>query len=85
MTQNLQSQCFEQFLCMSYFFSIVHIWIVTVILKYHSATSNLEHILHLNYCSKYMKRTAVAQWLRCWDTDRKVAGSIVAGDIGIFH
>ena len=29
--------------------------------------------------------TAVAQWLRCCATDRKVAGSIPAGVIGIFH
>jgi len=29
--------------------------------------------------------TAVAQWLRCGITNRKVAGSIPAGVIGIFH
>ena len=29
--------------------------------------------------------TAVAQWLRCCATNRKVAGSITAGVIGIFH
>ena len=28
--------------------------------------------------------TAVAQWLRCCATDRKVIGSIPAGVIGIF-
>jgi hypothetical protein len=28
--------------------------------------------------------TAVAQWLRCCDTNRKVAGSIPAGVIGFF-
>ena len=27
----------------------------------------------------------VAQWLRCCATNRKVAGSIPAGVIGIFH
>jgi len=27
--------------------------------------------------------TAVAQWLRCWATNRKVSGSIPAGVIGI--
>jgi len=31
------------------------------------------------------KGTAVAQWLRCCATNRKVAGSIPAGVIGIFH
>jgi len=29
--------------------------------------------------------TAVAQWLRCCATNRKVAGSNPAGVIGIFH
>ena len=29
--------------------------------------------------------TAVAQWLRCCATNRKVAGSIPAGVIEIFH
>jgi len=29
--------------------------------------------------------TAVAQWLRCYATNRKVAGSIPVGVIGIFH
>ena len=29
--------------------------------------------------------TAVAQWLRCCATNRKVAGSIPAGVTGIFH
>jgi len=29
--------------------------------------------------------TAVAQWLRCCATNRKVAGSIPDGVIGIFH
>ena len=31
------------------------------------------------------KGTAVAQWLRCCATSRKVAGWIPAGVIGIFH
>ena len=31
------------------------------------------------------KGTAVTQWLRCCVTNRKVAGSIPAGVIGIFH
>jgi len=29
--------------------------------------------------------TAVAQWLRCCATNQKVAGSVPAGVIGIFH
>ena len=34
---------------------------------------------------QYGKGTAVAQWLRCYATNRKVAGSIPDGVIGIFH
>ena len=34
------------------------------------------------YC---IRGTAVAQWLRCCATNRKVAGSIPDGFIGIFH
>jgi len=38
------------------------------------------------YSVPYIPRgTAVAQWLRCCATNRKVAGSIVDGVIGIFH
>jgi len=33
----------------------------------------------------YNQGTAVAQWLRCSATNRKVAGSIPDGVIGIFH
>jgi len=32
-----------------------------------------------------LRGTAVAQWLRCCGTSWKVAGSIPAGVIGIFH
>ena len=32
----------------------------------------------------FTKGTAVAQWLRCYATIRKVAGSIPAGVIGFF-
>ena len=31
-----------------------------------------------------IRGTAVAQWLRCWATNQKVAGSIPAGVSGIF-
>ena len=40
---------------------------------------------NLNYDGVlYSEGTAVAQWLRCCDTNRKVAGSIPAGVNGIF-
>ena len=35
--------------------------------------------------TKFEAITAVAQWLRCCATNRKVAGSIPDGVIGIFH
>ena len=31
-----------------------------------------------------MCERTVAQWLRCWACDRKVAGSILTGDYGLF-
>ena len=36
-------------------------------------------------CVLVFTGTAVAQWLRCCATNRKVAGSIPDGVIGIFH
>ena len=38
-----------------------------------------------NIFCPYIPRTAVAQWLMCCATNRKVAGSIPDGVIGIFH
>ena len=38
-----------------------------------------------NNCTIHYLGTAVAQWLRCCATNRKVAGSISAAVIGIFH
>ena len=40
--------------------------------------SNFEELITV-------RGTAVAQWLRCCATNRKVAGSIPDGVIGIFH
>jgi len=45
--------------------------------------ANQPTITGVIYCSN--KGTAVAQWLRCCATNRKVAGSIPAGVIGTFH
>ena len=39
----------------------------------------------LMYIMKCTGCVAVAQWLRCCATNRKVAGSIPGGVIGIFH
>ena len=41
--------------------------------------------LKFNKTNGHFLGTAVAQWLRCCATNRKVAGSIPAGVIGIFH
>jgi len=38
----------------------------------------------LKYCLTSFGGTAVAQWLRCCATNRKVAGSIPAGISGFF-
>ena len=37
------------------------------------------------YIYIYPPGTVVAQWLRCCSTNRKVAGSIPVGVIGMFH
>jgi len=34
---------------------------------------------------EFKRGTAVAQWLRCYATNRKVAGSIPDGVIALFH
>jgi len=47
-------------------------------------TSDLPYIIII-VCINYKYGTAVAQWLRCCATNRKVAGSIPDGVIGIFH
>ena len=39
----------------------------------------------LPFIQDHIRGTAVAQWLRCCATNRRVAGSIPAGVIGIFH
>jgi len=46
-------------------------------------STNISLVLNCLYVC--IKGTAVAQWLRCCTTTRKVAGSIPAGVIGIFH
>ena len=38
-----------------------------------------------NQSLNIVRGTAVAQWLRCCATNRKVVGSIPAGVTGIFH
>jgi len=43
------------------------------------------HLYIYIYIYIYIWGTAVAQWLRCCATNRKVAGSIPDGVIGIFH
>jgi len=40
---------------------------------------------HIRRWSHNIMGTAVAQWLRCCATDRKVAGPIPDGVIGIFY
>jgi len=42
-------------------------------------------MINIKTQSWYIQCTAVAQWLRCCATNRKVAGSIPAGVIGIFY
>ena len=54
-------------------------------------TSTVTQLIHkhiqllLMHPQIFIMETAVAQWLRCCATNRKVAGSIPDGVIGIFH
>ena len=52
-------------------------------MKFKFSRSNSLWLILILYC--HIRWTAVAQWLRCCATNRKVAGSIPAGVIGIFH
>ena len=56
-------------------------------LKTHDATLSSKWISkpQIHICTNHAMGTAVAQWLRCCATNRKVAGSIPDGVIGIFH
>jgi len=49
---------------------------------YYLSQDPSDLLLSIRYI---LLRTAVAQWLRCCVTNRKVVGSIPAGVIGIFH
>ena len=55
----------------------VHFWSTWVMIKAQGQT--------LIPCTAHILGTAVAQWLRCRATNRKVAGSIPYGVIGNFH
>jgi len=43
-----------------------------------------RNIFEIMFSLHTLRGTAVAQWLRCFATNRKVAGSIPAGVIGFF-
>ena len=47
--------------------------------------NNGNILAYLTAVNEYGKRTAVAQWLRCCATNRKVAGWIPDAVTGIFH
>ena len=51
----------------------------------HTKFTCVFHYLPISVVVPSKIGTAAAQWLRCCATNRKVAGSIPAGAIGIFH
>jgi hypothetical protein len=54
--------------------------------KLNSTESETQEVPQILLCYFTIKQgTAVAQWLSCCATNRKVAGSIPASVIGIFH
>ena len=57
-------------------------------IKLHNPGQKPQHwlIMSKNFATFYFReKTAAAQWLRRCATNRKVAGSIPDGVIGIFH
>jgi len=66
--------------CQAIWYSTVHLSTATCISK--NITPNF---IILFFQVRLILGTAVAQWLRCCTTNRKVAGSIPAGVIGIFY
>ena len=61
------------------------VWPFSKYCNYLSLSLHGEFCSLFNYTHQQMGGTAVAQWLRCCATNRKVASSIPAGVIGIFH
>ena len=57
------------------------IWVVTFHVSHPYGSTHLTLLLNI----RISEGTAVVQWLRCCGTNRKVAGSIPDGVIGIFH
>jgi len=58
------------------------IWRMLTVCWINKATNTNTKYIILNVFPR-QQGTAVAQWLRCWATDRKVAGSIPDDVIGI--
>ena len=57
---------------------------ITVQFGFHIRCVSISKPLYFNLFTAF-RDTAVAQWLRCCATNRKVASSIPDGVIGIFH
>jgi len=51
----------------------------------HAYLRTIHNIFPVSFYVKIYMGTAVAQWLRCCATNRKVAGSIPGDVIGIYH
>ena len=53
--------------------------------RLHGVAFGTEFLYNIYAVYSYIMGTAVAQWLRCCATNRKIAGSIPVGVIGVFH
>jgi len=60
-------------------------YVLVIHLQVLPATSEYRIPLNFHPSSERLWGTAVAQWVRCCATNRKVAGSIPAAVIEIFH
>ena len=67
------------------FNSEIHEWNSEWIVLMYNFQICVSTCIRIFWSSYFTLGTAVAQWLRCCATNRKVAGSIPDGVIGIFH
>ena len=81
---------FFNFLCVIQDVCLTHLLRLSLMLRGNVCLRKKNYDSFLKLPQKYLEVpdflwTAVAQWLRCRATNRKVAGSIPIGVIGIFH
>ena len=75
----------KEILVLELIHNVIIIIIIIIIITKKKKLSNTTYGVHIYMYITYIYGAAVSQWLRCCATNRKVAGSIPDGVIGIFH